>query len=604
MKHTTILLVVAACTHSRAPAPAAPQSAARCSTDDWSQVAFLELRGTLSVSGLTGQITTVEDVRDGRVRTDYTLGPVAGGEGYDGKVRWHRDPGGEVAIADAAEALALARTEEWLTRRGYCRDAGATYKPLGTREAGGKRYTVIEAVPDGGAKVELWLAPATRLLARTVHRDGQDTVTTSYDDYRATNGVRVPFKVTQDSGDPRNLTTITLTAVELHATVAAERFAAPGTAQTATFANGAHQTELPFDLLNNHIFISAQVDGKPIRVLVDTGGVNVLTQAAMTKLGLRSEGKLAGRGTGDEQVDVSLARPKALAIGELRVREPVFYIFDMTGFDDIEGADFDGIVGFELFHRYVVRIDYQAKKLVLAEPGTLSPPAAAIKVPFVLSGRMPLVDGTIDGTPARMTIDTGARNSITANGPFTAKHGLVARYKPTFETITGWGVGGPVKASPVRFREVTLGAAKLRDVAGDLFTGTKGAHADPDSDANVGGGILHRYVVTFDYANRVMYLEPIPNLPATDSYDRAGMFIRRAGDAIEVLATTPKGPADRAGVRTGDRIVAIDGAPIAKGSLPEWRRRFREDRPGTKLKLTLDRGGKRTAATLVLADQI
>jgi len=427
---------------------------------------------------------------------------------------------------------------------------------------------------------------------------------TTYEDYREVRGVHVPFRQIQDSGDARNRVVFEQSAVDFPASVPDERFAAPGTAATAQFANGAHATELPFDLLNNHIFITAAVDGKPVRMLVDTGGVNVLTQAAATKLGLATEGKIGGRGTGTEDVDVALAHPKQLAVGGLQVSAPVFYIFEMPGLADIEGADFDGVVGFELFHRYVVKIDYAAKKLTLAEPGALAPSATAMKLPFVLSGKMPLVEGTIDGTPARFTIDTGARNAITANAPFTQKHGLVAKYKPAFETVTGWGVGGPVKAWPVRFHEVTLGPAKLRDVAGDLYTGTQGAHADPDSDANLGGGILHRFVVTFDYANRTMYLEPIAGLPESEPYDRVGMFVKRAAGSFEVLAVTAKSPAERAGVKVGDRIVAIGGAPVAADSLPEWRRRFREDKPGTKVPITVERAGKTITATIVLAEQL
>jgi len=301
---------------------------------------------------------------------------------------------------------------------------------------------------------------------------------------------------------------------------------------------------------------------------------------------------------------VAIAHPKQLAVGGLQVRDPVFYIFEMPGLADIEGADFDGVVGFELFHRYVVKIDYAAKKLTLADPGALAPPATAMKLPFVLSGKMPLVEGTIDGLPVRFTIDTGARNSITTNGPFTAKHDLVAKYKPAYETVTGWGVGGPAKGWPVRFHDVTLGPAKLRDVVGDLFTGTQGAHADPDSDANLGGGILHRFVVTFDYANRVMYLEPIAGLPEVDPYDHVGMFVKRAPGAFEVLAVTPKSPAERAGVKVGDRIVALGGAPVTPDSLPEWRRRFREDKVGTKVPVTLERAGKKITATIVLAEQL
>src|SRR5262249_36905003 len=150
------------------------------------------------------------------------------------------------------------------------------------------------------------------------------------------------------------------------------------------------------------------------------------------------------------------------------------------------------------------------------------------------------------GIPARFSIDTGARNSLTVTAPFVKAHDLVAKYKPKFETVTGWGVGGEVRSSPVRFGEIDVGAAKVKDVAGDLFTGDKGAMADPDTGGNLGGGVLARFVVTFDYGAHVMYLEPAASPPPRDVYDRSGMFVLGDGDALKVVAITAGGPAEKA----------------------------------------------------------
>jgi hypothetical protein len=60
---------------------------------------------------------------------------------------------------------------------------------------------------------------------------------------------------------------------------------------------------------------------------------------------------------------------------------------------------------------------------------------------------------------------------------------LAAKYKPPFETVTGWCVGGSTIAAPVRFHEVKIGGAVVRDVVGDLFTGDKGAFADSGTSA-------------------------------------------------------------------------------------------------------------------------
>lgn len=598
--------------------------------DAWNGITFLEQRSKLAAAGLRGEMTSLEDVRDGRSRTQFTLGPITSGEGFDGQVRWRLDPGGEVVVEDSPDALLRLKTTLWIARHGYFTTSGASFRALGARTdaktsiagAPARPVTALEATPEGGRPIELWFDDATGLLVRTAHLEGTRTVVTYLEDYRAiAGGVKIPFRTVIDSGDPRNLATIEVTAVA-RPSLAAAAFARPDAATDHLSFGGAAKesrtTELPFELINNHIYIRAVVNGQPVRLLVDTGGISLLTRAAVARLGLTADGNIAGSGAGAQQVDVGFAKGKTLQVGELTVTDPLFYVYDFAELLRVEGVEFDGLVGFELFHRFAVRIDYAKGVLRLSDPARFIPPsgpptgAGVVAVPFVLNERVPLVEGEIDGVPARFAIDTGSRASLTAASPFVAKHGLVARYKPRFATVTGWGVGGPVTSSPVRFAQVKIGGAVLSGILGDLYTGDQGAFADPRADANLGGGILRRFAVSFDYGKRVMYLEPNATAGAPDPYDRAGMFLivekQAAGGVaglLEVAAVTPGSPAEKAGLRAGDRIAAVDGTAVAKKSLAAWRAVFRDGAAGEKHKLTITRGGdEKKVITFALADLI
>jgi hypothetical protein len=335
-------------------------------------------------------------------------------------------------------------------------------------------------------------------------------------------------------------------------------------------------------------------------MLVDTGGLNLLTPAAAAKLGLETSGKMAAGGAGDNKIDLAYAHGTSLEVGAVKLARPVFYVIDMGALDTVEGEPFDGLVGFELFQRLAVRIDYPAHKLVLSKRDDFTPPAGAIAVPFELRDRTPVVSGEIDGLAARFTIDTGSRSSLSTTSPFTKANDLEKRYQPKFETVTGWGVGGPVKSKPVRFKRVKIGDAIVEDIAGDLFTGTKGALSDADSSANLGGGILKRFVVTFDYRDKKMYLEPGP--PVRDIFDRAGMFFLGADGGLHVVAVAAGGPAERAGIAPDDRIVAVDGEPVTARRLPAWREVLSLGPVGAKHVLSVERAGKHRDVTLVLAE--
>lgn len=578
----------------------------------WDAVKTMQASGTLKAGGLSGEITVTQDLASGRSSDSYQLGPVAGADGYDGAHAWERDPGGEVAVLDAPPAVRRARSQAWLDARGYWypERIKATYGKVETREADGRRYRVIEATPENGDAVALWFAEDTGLLARTVQRRGSDTVTTMLDDYRDVDGVRLPFHsvtdITDAAGrtDPRARTEVQLAKVAFGARVTDADFAVPKMAATAHIDEPGGVTRIPFDLVNNHIYVNGTVDGKPVRFLVDTGGVNLLTPASAKKLGLEGEGKLVARGVGEKSVDLAVAHAKNVRVGGATLDNPVFYVIDLGDLPKVEGVACDGLVGYEMFRRFGVTIDYAGHVLTLAEPKRFTPPAGATVVPFELDERIPIVTGTLDGESGRISIDTGSRASLSLHAPFVHKHNLVARYRAAPEAVLGWGVGGAARSRPARFGTLDLGNLEINGIAGDLFTGDKGAFANPDLIANLGGGVLHRFTVAFDYAAKRMYLVPNADFARPDAFDRSGLFLLGDGDALKIVDVARKSAAERAGLHDGDRIVAIDGHPVASAGLADWRRQLRERAVGTRVTLAIERDGRRRNVAIVLADRI
>jgi len=582
------------------PSAAAPEApilaAARAAAggDAWDRVEVIESTGTIALGGLTGTLTSIEDVAHGRGRVALHLGPIDSLEGFDATGGWDRAPGGEVTRRDAPEAIARSRTRAWMVRRGYMHPGGARYRDLGARDDHGQRLRGLEATPDGGAPTELWFDDAGH-LARTSQQVSLFTVVTEYSDWRGVGGVQLPFRAVIDRGDPRARATVTMTDIQLRPALPDAAFAPPETdADRLRFTGGAQSSEFGFELINNHILVQASVNGQPARLLVDTGGANLVTSAAAARLGLSARGEIPVTGVGKHDTSAGFAHGKTLQIGDVALADPVFLVADLGALADVEGEDLDGLVGYELFSRVAVRVDYPRRRLTLTAPSAFAPPAGATAVPFDIANHVPVVRGSIDGIAGRFWVDTGSRLSLSMMARFTRDHDLIGTYHPRFETVTGWGVGGPSRSRPVRFHEVAIGGATVREAVGDLLgTDTTGALSDPDAAGNLGGGILRRFVVTFDYAHRTMYLEPAAGGDARELYDRSGLFLIRAdgGHALRVAGVTPGSPAERAGVRADDRIVAIDGAAIDSRRLWQWRAHLREQAPGTRVVLRTQRGG-------------
>jgi hypothetical protein len=257
-----------------------------------------------------------------------------------------------------------------------------------------------------------------------------------------------------------------------------------------------------------------------------------------------------------------------------------------------------------MFRRFGVQIDYAKRQLTLTDPNKFAPPSGAVMVPFDLDDRIPIVSGTLDNLPARISIDTGSRASLTLHSPFVRKHDLVACYHAAPESVVGWGAGGPARERPARLGTLQLGDLRIGGIAGDLYTGDKGSFANPDLSANLGGGVLRRFTVAFDYANKKMYWAPNTDFSKPDDFDRSGLWLLAEGNALKVADVAADSAAARAGLRVDDRISAINGVSISTKSLAEWRGQLRELPAGTLFTVKFLRGGKNNDAIMTLADRI
>jgi len=63
-------------------------------------------------------------------------------------------------------------------------------------------------------------------------------------------------------------------------------------------------------------------------------------------------------------------------------------------------------------------------------------------------------------------------------------------------------------------------------------------------------------------------------------------------------------PAAQAGLAAGDVIETVDGKAVSSIHLYDLRRRLRDEPPGTKVALTVERNGHPREVTLVLRDLI
>jgi len=590
-----------------APSPAEVLAKAKAAAggDAWNDVRTMHQKAKLATSGLEGVAESYVDLARGRYVDRYTLGPVSGADGYDGKTVWSMDSSKQVREESGGEARLAAVDEAYRRSVAYWfPERARAGMAVRTERDADRSFFVLTVTPDGGRPFDMWIDASTYLVDRFVEKMALETRTTFLSDYRAVGGVRLPYRSRSTNGEAKYDQFLEFAEIALNPPLADAVFAMPAPPPPDfAFANGKTSTTVPFSLVNNHIYLQVKLNGQgPFRLLCDTGGANIVTPDLAKKLGLRTEGALQGRGVGDQSEDVGLARVDTVAVGDAVVRDQVFAVYPMAQFEAVEGLSIDGLIGYEVFKRFVVEVNYGSSRLVLTLPSAFRYQGKGVVVPFQFNSHIPQVDGSIDGIPGKFDIDTGSRSSVDLLGPFAAQHGLVKKYGAAGPMVTGWGVGGPARSYVTRARELRLGQVVVRDPVLLLSAQDKGAFSDPYVAGNVGGGVLRRFNVTFDYGQKRLYMEPNADDRRPDTFDRSGMWFNAGEGGFAVVDVLAGGPADAAGLRAGDRIVALDGVKASQMSLSEARALLRTRKPGTRVRLLVEAAGKRREVVLVLKE--
>lgn len=271
---------------------------------------------------------------------------------------------------------------------------------------------------------------------------------------------------------------------------------------------------LPFREENGWVIVKASVNGAaPVDFVLDTGAsmLAILTSAKTDALGLDMS-TLKRIGDADSLAAINAAVQPAVDIdfGPLSLPDQTVLAIPVKTLkcsDEIPEPPFQGVIGHELFHRYVVEINYDRGEVVLHDPETYRYAGNGQVVPAEISGRQPFVQARV-ATPngrsydARLHVDSGAGIDLSL---FPATHpDIVAPAQG--ETKNGCFVGGLASYRTGTTVDIDLGQGVALNTPADYALGKE--VIDEGQHGRIGSRFLRRHNVVFDYSRSRMILEP------------------------------------------------------------------------------------------------
>ncbi len=550
------------------------------------------------------------------------LGPFKLREGVDGATAWRTDPTTGVVRPLADHDLDQALVGAWFELERWAEPGGGGGKVtwVGVERDSLDTFQVLEVMPPdlaGGDRLlrsrRLWFSQVSGLLARIDGRDDQREVTTQLTDWRRA-GARLRSFVNESgiTEMPANRLRATFDTVLVNVAVDGLPFAAPAERGGGVrWLAQAGRARLPFDYRARHVWLKASVNGgEPQDFLFDTGAsVTVLDSGWVAERGLKTEGRMqaAGAGAAGGASFASLASLKiASSSGDgIELDDVKVAVLDVnSSFAPLFWRRMAGVIGYDVISRFVVTIDYDDSVLVLHDPVSWRYEGTEKPLAMVMNGTVPALTGALDDTDEGLfRLDVGSSSTVDLHAPFAQAKRLKGRMGRT-QAVDGVGFGGAFSSEIGRLRRMNLGPYEWDDPIVSVSNATQGAFASEDFAGTIGNRVLERFRVTFDYQRRHVYLEPGERYAARDHLTRTGaMFARRSG-VVTVVDVLSASPADRAGLRGGDEVLAVDGRGIADWDLPALSALLDDGEPGQRVTVRVRRTGQERTCRIRLAEVV
>ena len=321
-------------------------------------------------------------------------------------------------------------------------------------------------------------------------------------------------------------------------------------------------TEFPFQMLTGGvIIISAKVDVIPdsLHFVLDTGSGGISLDSSTVEIyNVETEpsDRIIRGIAGIRKVE--FANNLKLFLPGLTVEGLNFHVNDYQILTEVHGMKIDGIIGYSLLSRYIVKVDYDKKTIAILEPGYIRYPRGGTVLKPTL-GTIPIVRATSLSAReiyARYYFDTGAGLNVLFNSAFVRDSSIFSKNRRLYPTVAQ-GLGGKAFLDMAIIRRFRLGRYTFRKVPIHIFNDDFNVTSYPFLVGLIGNDLLRRFNLIINYPQGEIHM--LPNSAFNDSFDYSysGLGLINYGGHIEVSDVLPGSPAEAAGLLPGDRILSV-----------------------------------------------
>jgi hypothetical protein len=379
------------------------------------------------------------------------------------------------------------------------------------------------------------------------------------------------------------------------------------------------KVQIPIEIYDNLIVVPVVINGRlPLRFILDTGvRTTILTDKWFSDaLNLIYTRKYTISAPGlAKRVDAYITNNVSIDMPGVHGEGHAMLVLaeDYLELKNYLGTEVQGILGYELFSRFIVKINYQKKILELMLPEKFKPGKKYQSLPIAVEDTKPYVfaeaeinDATI--LKVKLLVDTGASHGLILEPESDSVIVLPPRH---VSSIIGRGLGGMITGQIARIKSLNFGDYKINGVIANFpdpnsYKDSLKSSVNVFRNGTIGGEILSRFTVVFDFPGEKIYFKKNSAFKKEFYYNLSGLTIKAKGDFLrnfEITDVRKGSTAEKANLKSGDMIMSINGVEVRELELSKVIGLF-NSRPGVEISMILDRKGKQFTIRFKLENQI
>jgi len=281
---------------------------------------------------------------------------------------------------------------------------------------------------------------------------------------------------------------------------------------------------------------------------------------------------------------------QSLHLGGITIDSLSMQVCNYELLSSIYGEKIDGIIGYSLFSRYLVHVNYDESKMDIYTRGRVEYPKGG----FLLRPRvfgLPMLEGRLTDARdilSRFYFDTGAGLCLLFSSNFTADSAVFSPKRKKPVRIQGAGLGGKMEMRLTTLKTFSLGPFRFRQIPTYIFEDAYDVTSYPQLAGLIGNDLLRRFNLIINYDRSEIYILPNTAFHQPFDYSYSGMVIALIQGKIVVTDVMTDSPAEKAGFKEGDTILAVNGD--TKQDLHVYQELLRTIGPRVKVLVQRDSG--------------